>query len=89
MWIIFTVFFMLFLLSNEEKQRRESNSTTSQEQNRYDKEKAMAAWPLEISQAEAIQIVAVSVTGIQASRLDNGLNIDDDNMDGDLWEDAE
>lgn len=44
---------------------------------------------LEISQAEAMEILAVSMTSVQTSGLDDdNLNIDDENKDGNPWEDA-
>jgi len=44
---------------------------------------------LEVSQAEAMEILAVSITGAQTSGLDEDkLNIDDEYLDGDPWEDA-
>ena len=42
---------------------------------------------LEISQAEVDEIIAVSMTSVQTSGLDDDkLNIDDENKDGDPWE---
>lgn len=44
---------------------------------------------LEITQAEVDEIIAVSMTSVQTSGLDDdNLNIDDDNLDGNPWEDA-
>jgi len=41
---------------------------------------------LEESQAEVEEMVAASVTGVQTSGLDDNLNIDDDDKDGNPWE---
>ena len=41
---------------------------------------------LEILQAEVVEIVATSVTDIKTSGLDDNLNIDGDNKEGDPWE---
>ena len=45
---------------------------------------------LEISQAEAMEILAVSLTSVNNSGLDDddNLNIDGEDLDGDPWEDA-
>ena len=45
---------------------------------------------LEISQAEAMEVLAVSLTGVNSSGLgdDDNVNIDGDDLDGDPWEDA-
>lgn len=44
---------------------------------------------LEITQAEVDEIIAVSMTSVQTSGLDDDkLNIDDENKDGNPWEDA-
>ncbi|MCR4808923.1 MAG: hypothetical protein K5896_03585 [Prevotella sp.] len=44
---------------------------------------------LEVSQAEVDEIIAVSMTSVQTSGLDdNNLNIDDEKKDGNPWEDA-
>jgi hypothetical protein len=41
---------------------------------------------LEITQAEVDEMMAVSITGVQTSGLDDDkLNIDDENKDGDPW----
>ena len=41
---------------------------------------------LEIMLADPEQLVAVSVTSVQTNGLDEELNVDDDNKDGDPWE---
>ena len=41
---------------------------------------------LEILQAEVVEMVATSVTDIKTSGLDDNLNIDGDNKEGDPWE---
>ena len=41
---------------------------------------------LEVSQAEAMEIMAVSITDAQTSGLDDNLKIDDENKDGNPWE---
>jgi hypothetical protein len=42
---------------------------------------------LEITQAEVDEIIAVSMTSVQTSGLDDDkLNIDGENKDGDPWE---
>ena len=44
---------------------------------------------LEVSQAEVDEIIAVSMTSVQTSGLDDdNLNIDGEDLDGDPWEDA-
>ena len=44
---------------------------------------------LEISQAEVDEIIAVSMTSVQTSGLDDdNLNIDDEDLDGNPWEEA-
>ena len=41
---------------------------------------------LEMMLADPEQLVAVSVTSVQTNGLDEELNVDDDNKDGDPWE---
>ena len=42
---------------------------------------------LEITQAEVDEIIAVSMTSVQTSGLDDdNLNIDDEDLDGNPWE---
>jgi len=42
---------------------------------------------LEVSQAEVDEIIAVSMTSVQTSGLDDDkLNIDDENKDGNPWD---
>ena len=44
---------------------------------------------LEVSQAEVDEIIAVSMTSVQTSGLDDdNVNIDGENKDGNPWEDA-
>jgi hypothetical protein len=45
---------------------------------------------LEVSQAEAMEVLAVSLTSANSSGLgdDDNVNIDGDDLDGDPWEDA-
>ena len=44
---------------------------------------------LEITQAEVDEIIAVSMTSVQTSGLDDdNLNIDDEDLDGNPWEEA-
>ena len=45
---------------------------------------------LEVSQAEAMEVLAVSLRGVNSSGLgdDDNVNIDGDDLDGDPWEDA-
>jgi len=45
---------------------------------------------LEVSQAEVDEIIAVSMTSANSSGLgdDDNVNIDEDDLDGDPWEDA-
>ena len=51
------------------------------------KKKAYMQPALEIMLADPEQLVAVSVTSVQTDGLDDeGLNVDDDNKDGDPWE---
>lgn len=43
---------------------------------------------MEIMQAEVEQMVALTVTSVQARGLDENLDIDDENPESDPWEDA-
>ena len=43
---------------------------------------------LNITQVEVRELVAVSVTGVQTTGLDEGLNVDEENKEGNIWNDA-
>ena len=43
---------------------------------------------LNITQVEVRELVAVSVTGVQTTGLDENLNVDEENMEGNMWNDA-
>ena len=43
---------------------------------------------LNITQVEVRELVAVSVTGVQTTGLDEDLNVDEENKEGNMWNDA-
>ena len=43
---------------------------------------------LNITQVEVRELVAVSVTGVQTTGLDENLNVDEENKEGNIWNDA-
>ena len=43
---------------------------------------------LNITQVEVRELVAVSVTGVQTTGLDENLNVDEEDKEGNIWNDA-